>query len=163
VNRLTLLPRHRLAVERHAAAAYPEECCGVLVGRSLDDGAGHLVERVLSVDNERQDSRGNRYLIHPETVLAAEREARRSGLSIVGYYHSHPDHPAQPSDFDREHAWPHLSYVIVSVRRGEVADTRSWRLADDRTRFEEETLSAQPLSADRPLPVGRHRAAEESR
>lgn len=158
MSRLTLLPRHRLAVERHAAATYPEECCGVLVGRSLADGDGHLVERVLSVDNERQDSRGNRFLIHPETVLAAEREARRAGLSIVGYYHSHPDHPAQPSDFDREHAWPGLSYVIVSVRQGEVAEARSWRLTDDRTRFEEETLTV-----DQPLPAGARRAAEESR
>lgn len=141
MNRLTLLPRHRLAVERHAAAAYPEECCGVLVGRSLDDGEGHLVERVLSVDNERRDSRGNRYLIHPETVLAAEREARRSGLSIVGYYHSHPDHPAQPSDFDREHAWPGTSYLIVSVHQGRAVDCRSWKLRDDRTAFDEEPLA----------------------
>jgi proteasome lid subunit RPN8/RPN11 len=158
VSRLTLLPRHRLAIERHGAATYPEECCGVLIGRSREDGVGATVERLLSVDNERQDSRGNRFLIHPETVLAAEREARRAGLTIVGYYHSHPDHPAEPSEFDREHAWPGLSYVIVSVRQGEPDEMRSWRLTDDRERFEEETLTAEP-----PIPAGARRAAEENR
>lgn len=148
-TRLVLLPRHRLAVERHAAATYPEECCGVLVGRLLSggDGTETLVERVLPVDNERPESRVNRYLIHPETVLAAEKEARRLGLDVVGYYHSHPDHPSRPSEFDREHAWPGLSYVIVSVMGGEVAGTQSWRLDDDRSQFEEEELSQEiPLA-----------------
>lgn len=145
-SRLILLPRHSLAVDRHAAAAYPEECCGVLVGRPLAEGAGAgrletLVERILPVDNERQDSRENRYLIHPETVLAAEKEARRIDRQVVGYYHSHPDHPARPSEFDREHAWPGLSYVIVSVTEGSAAETRSWRLDDDRSRFLEEELT----------------------
>lgn len=139
-RRLVLMPRHRLAMENHAAATYPEECCGVLIGRATAEGDGALVERVRPVDNQRLDSRGNRYLIDPETVLAAEKEARNLGLEVLGYYHSHPDHPAVPSDFDREHAWPGQSYVIVSVREGEVADTRSWRLADDRDRFQEETL-----------------------
>lgn len=150
-HRLTLLPRHRLAVETHAAKSYPEECCGVLIGRPLGDGRGTLVERVLPVDNERQDSRNNRYLIHPETVLAAEKEARRLELDVVGYYHSHPDHPARPSEFDREHAWPGLSYVIVSVVDGEAEDTRSWRLDDDRARFGEEELTdvIPVLAADR--------------
>ncbi len=152
--RLVLLPRHRLAVERHAAATYPEECCGVLMGRPLGDGGGTLVERVRPVDNERADSRGNRYLMHPETVLAAEKEARRLGLGVVGYYHSHPDHPSRPSDFDREHAWPGLSYVIVAVADGEVADARSWRLTDDRSRFEQEELVHEVR-----LPAARRRPA----
>jgi proteasome lid subunit RPN8/RPN11 len=155
--RLVLLPRHRLAVERHAAATYPEECCGVLMGRPLGGGGGSLVERVRPVDNARADSRGNRYLLHPETVLAAEKEARRLGLRVVGYYHSHPDHPSRPSEFDREHAWPGLSYVIVSVRDGEVADARSWRLTDDRERFEQEELTSEV-----PLPVAIRRAAAGS-
>jgi len=147
-RRLVLMPRHRLAVETHAAATYPEECCGVLIGRALTDGSGTLVERVLPVDNERQDSRNNRYMIHPETVLAAEKEARRLGLDVVGYYHSHPDHPARPSEFDREHAWPGLSYVIVSVMDGTAEDTRSWRLEDDRSSFGEEELTPMiPVTA----------------
>jgi proteasome lid subunit RPN8/RPN11 len=138
MNRLVILPRHMLTIDRHASMSYPEECCGVLIGRSSGDTT--FVERVLSVGNERQDSRRNRFLISPETVLAAHKEARNLGLDIVGYYHSHPDHPARPSDFDREHAWPGLSYLIVSVQGGKVAEARSWRLADDRDRYEEEVV-----------------------
>lgn len=138
MNRLVILPRHMLTIDRHASMSYPEECCGVLIGRSSGDTT--FVERVLSVGNERQDSRHNRFLISPETVLAAHKEARNLGLDIVGYYHSHPDHPARPSDFDREHAWPGLSYLIVSVQGGKVAERRSWRLADERDRYEEEAV-----------------------
>ena len=129
---------------RHGEASYPEECCGFLIGRIVQNqsmGDSTIVERILSVENERQDSRHNRFLIHPETVLAAHKEARAAGLDVVGYYHSHPDHPARPSEFDREHAWPGLSYVIVSVAGGKVAETRSWRLSDDRERFERKRVS----------------------
>lgn len=138
MSRLVITPRHLLTINRHATVSYPEECCGVLIGRVQAECT--VVERVLSVGNERQDSRHNRFLINPETVLAAHKEARALGLDIVGYYHSHPDHPARPSDFDREHAWPGLSYLIVSVQKGKVAEARSWRLTDDRGRYEEETI-----------------------
>lgn len=138
MNRLIITPRHLQTIGRHAAMSYPEECCGVLIGQPQADAT--LVERVLSVGNERDESRQNRYLISPSTVLAAHREARALGLEIVGYYHSHPDHPARPSDFDREHAWPGVSYLIVSVQGGKVAETRSWRLSDDRLGFEEEAI-----------------------
>jgi len=114
----------------------------VLIGRSLDGAT--VVERLLSVGNERQDSRHNRYLISPETVLAAQKEARALGLDIVGYYHSHPDHPARPSDFDRENAWPWVSYLIVSVERRRVVDTRSWRLTEDGS-FAEEVIDQATL------------------
>jgi len=129
------------SIHRHAAASYPEECCGFLIGRA--DAASTMVERVAPAGNEREDSRHNRFLIHPEAVLAAHKEARALGLDVVGYYHSHPDHPARPSEFDREHAWPGLSYLIVSVRSGAVAEARSWRLTDDRERFEEEEISME--------------------
>jgi proteasome lid subunit RPN8/RPN11 len=101
MNRLVLSPRHLQAIRRHAASSYPEECCGVLIGHAGDGAAATLVERILSVSNEREDSRHNRYVISPETILAAQKEARGLGLEIVGYYHSHPDHPARPSEFDR--------------------------------------------------------------
>ena len=143
MSRLVISPRHLQTIGRHAAASYPDECCGVLIGRALE--AGTVVERVLSVGNERQDSRHNRYLISPETVLAAQKEARALGLDVVGYYHSHPDHPARPSDFDREHAWPWVSYLIVSVQKGKVADTRSWRLQEDRESFDEEVIDQAGL------------------
>jgi proteasome lid subunit RPN8/RPN11 len=138
MSRLVISTRHLHTAGRHASVSYPDECCGVLIGRSLGDTT--VVERVLSVGNERNDSRHNRYLINPETVLAAHKEARALGLDVVGYYHSHPDHPARPSDFDREHAWPGVSYLIVSVLKREVADIRSWRLADDREQFDEEEI-----------------------
>jgi proteasome lid subunit RPN8/RPN11 len=143
MSRLVISPRHLQTVGRHAAASYPDECCGVLIGRALGDAT--VVERVLSVGNERQDSRHNRYLISPETVLAAQKEARSLGLEVVGYYHSHPDHPARPSDFDREHAWPWVSYLIVAVQKGKVAEIRSWRLQEDRASFEEEVVDQAAL------------------
>jgi proteasome lid subunit RPN8/RPN11 len=143
MSRLVISPRHLQTLGRHAAASYPDECCGVLIGRALEEAT--VVERVLSVGNERQDSRHNRYLISPETVLAAQKEARALGLDVVGYYHSHPDHPARPSDFDREHAWPWVSYLIVSVQKGKVADMRSWRLQEERLSFEEEVIDQAAL------------------
>jgi len=130
------------AIGRHAVRTYPEECCGFLLG---EERAGTTrVDRVVPAANEREDSRHNRFVMNPETVLAAHKEARAAGLSVVGYYHSHPDHPAEPSEFDREHAWPGLSYLIVSVRRGQVDRARSWRLRDDRARFAEEHLASVP-------------------
>lgn len=138
MNRLLITPDHLRAIDRHGEQTYPEECCGFLIGRA--DAETTWVERLLPVDNERQDSRHNRYVINPETVLAAHKEARAAGADVVGYYHSHPDHPSKPSDFDREHAWPGLSYLIVSVQKGRAADARSWRLADDRDQFDEEII-----------------------
>jgi proteasome lid subunit RPN8/RPN11 len=130
------------AIGRHAVRTYPEECCGFLLGE--ERGVTTRVDRVVPAANERQDSRHNRFVMSPETVLAAHKEARAAGLSVVGYYHSHPDHPAEPSEFDREHAWPGLSYLIVAVRRGQVDRARSWRLRDDRERFQEEDLASVP-------------------
>jgi proteasome lid subunit RPN8/RPN11 len=141
LSRVLVSPRDLEAMGRHGEAAYPEECCGFLIGRAEEEET--VIERVLSADNERQDSRHNRFLIHPETVLAAHKEARAAGLDVVGYYHSHPDHPARPSEFDREHAWPGLSYVIISVADGKVAEARSWRLSDGRDRFEEEAVEKE--------------------
>jgi len=147
-------------IRAHGEASYPEECCGVLVGRiersgGVADPAHVRVVRLVGAENEReQESRYNRYLIPPEVILRTEREARTEGLDIVGYYHSHPDHPSKPSDFDREHAWPGYSYLIVSVRGdgsaggGRARDERSWRLSNDRKRFNEEPIGcpAQPAA-----------------
>jgi proteasome lid subunit RPN8/RPN11 len=149
MNRLLITPDHRQTIDRHGEASYPEECCGFLIGQASGDAT--VVERVLPVANERQDSRHNRYVISPETVLAAHKEARAAGADVVGYYHSHPDHPSRPSDFDREHAWPGLSYLIVSVQQGRAADARSWRLADDRDRFDEEVIDQAAGSPAAPL------------
>jgi proteasome lid subunit RPN8/RPN11 len=122
----------------HLSRAYPEEGCGVLLGR--DRGDAREVARAVLIQNWREDSKHNRYLIAPEQFLAAEREAQDAALDVVGFFHSHPDHPARPSGFDLEHAWPFYSYLIVSVEHGQATDMRAWRLAEDRSGFEPETL-----------------------
>jgi len=96
---------------------------------------------VLRLANERVDERERRFFISPQQVLMAERRARQDGLLLLGFYHSHPDHPAIPSEYDRQHALPWYSYVIVSVQGGEPGELRSWRLRDDRSAFDEEPLT----------------------
>ncbi len=137
-----LLLNEKLAkgIRAHGAGTYPHECCGALLG--LDSEAGREVRVLFQLVNRRTDSPRNRFSVTPEDVLDAERAARDAGLDVVGWYHSHPDHPAIPSEFDREHAWPWYSYVIVSVAKGEAQTLASWRLADDRMRFEPEKISA---------------------
>jgi proteasome lid subunit RPN8/RPN11 len=164
VSRLVLSARHGAAIEQHAAAVYPEECCGVLVGRPLDGGErGALVEQILPARNDRLESRHNRFLIPPEVVLAAHKEARARGLDVVGYYHSHPDHPAVPSEFDREHAWPGLAYLIVAVDKGRAVERRSWRLTADRERFEEEPVEDLSRRAETGRRPARRRDARSDR
>lgn len=133
------------AVRAHVVRTYPEEGCGVLLGRQV--GEDRFVERAIGFENARADSRHNRYLIAPDQFLIAEREARSRGLDVVGVFHSHPDHPARPSSFDLEHAWPYYSYLILSVIGGEVAEARAWRLADDRAAFNPEELDMTAVPA----------------
>lgn len=135
---LTLTPNQERDIRRHGEETYPQECCGFLLGRAEGDAKNAV--RLLRARNERKDAARNRYLISPEAYLHAERTAVREGLDIVGFYHSHPDAPARPSEFDRSHALPWCSYVIVSVREGESRELLSWILSDDYTRFDPETL-----------------------
>jgi len=128
-----------------AGTGYPEETCGVLVGR--DDNGVRQVERMEPVGNQRTDERRRRYLIDADALRRIEAEAAASGLDVIGFYHSHPDHPAVPSAFDREHAWPWYSYVIVPVMAGEAGALRAWRLQDDRDAFIEETISVDSTDA----------------
>ncbi len=129
--------------ERDALRRYPSECCGILVGRpEPGEGAVRVLE-VIPAENRRNDRPESRYLIAPEEVLAAQKRARSSGLEIVGYYHSHPDLSARPSPFDRETAWPDVSYLILSLRDGRVAEVRSWRLAEAGGGFEEEPVECR--------------------
>lgn len=147
VTCLVITDRHLAAVERHCAQSYPEEACGILVGTFLaGELEGALVETILPVRNDRPDRRERRYSIDPKALLAAQKQARSQGLDVVGYYHSHPDSPARPSELDREHAWPGVSYLIVSVDRAGVTGARSWRLRDDHAAFDEEQL-LEPAAA----------------
>ena len=144
---LRLPARVAQRVHAHLLGAYPEEGCGVLLGREL--GASREVVLAIPSENQSADSRANRYVIAPEQVLSAEREGRVLGLDVIGFFHSHPDHPPRPSAFDLEHAWPYYSYLIVSLERGRVAETRSWRMVEERTRFEPETVEILPVGDSR--------------
>ncbi|MCE2559409.1 MAG: M67 family metallopeptidase [Acidobacteria bacterium] len=150
---IELSPDDLARIRAHGEATYPEECCGILVGSTEKATGGNgvvlaRVVRLVGAENTREDeNRHNRYLIPPEVILRTEREARADGLDVVGYYHSHPDHPSRPSDFDRDHAWPGYSYLIVSVREGRARDERSWRLSDDRSRFDEEPIQCPESGA----------------
>lgn len=122
-------------IHAHGEQAYPEEGAGFLIG---NDGS---VEDILPLDNAREDgARHNRFLIAPEDYLRAELTADRLGLSLIGVFHSHPDHPNRPSEYDREWAQPFFSYIITTVNKGKAVASRSWRLLDDRSKFEEEEI-----------------------
>ncbi|HEY9404118.1 MAG TPA: M67 family metallopeptidase [Pyrinomonadaceae bacterium] len=128
------------AIRRQGEAEYPHECCGLLIGRMAADNRKTVAE-VYPVSNAReQEARHNRSLILPGEYVRGERYARGRGLEVVGNYHSHPDHPAEPSQFDLDHAWPTWSYIIVSVGGGQARDLRSWEMRADRSRFDEEEI-----------------------
>ena len=115
--------------------AYPNECCGFLVGE-VDKAGVKTVKDVQAIDNSREDGEQyHRFLITPEDMMRAEQTARSMKLDVVGFYHSHPDHPAAPSEYDKDHALPFYSYVIVSVKQGKADELTSWELTLDRKEF----------------------------
>jgi len=121
-----------ISLRRHGEETYPHECCGVLLGRFGDDGDGSVTKTVSSVapcGNTRADSPHNRYNIDPRELIRIQREGRERGEDIVGFYHSHPDHPARwsPTDLAEAH-WFGCSYVITSVEKGAAAITNSFEL-----------------------------------
>ena len=121
-------------IRRHAADTYPHECCGALIG-SADQ-----VSEVFGLPNTTDEGPRRRFLIRPQDYRAAEARAGTAGRELLGFYHSHPDHPARPSAYDLEHAWPVFAYVIISVREGTPGAITSWRLRDDRTGFDEQKI-----------------------
>jgi proteasome lid subunit RPN8/RPN11 len=125
-------------IRGHGERAYPSECCGVLVGRLDGDGVKEVARLAPAVNRRTDDP--HRYLIAPDDLRRLELELRTEDLEIVGYYHSHPDHPAVPSAFDAEHAWPWYSYLIVKVDAGRGAEVASWLLDDDRPIMRSEPL-----------------------
>jgi proteasome lid subunit RPN8/RPN11 len=126
-------------IRRHLERGYPYEHCGILVGR-VEDGAV-IVEEMREARNLVTDRAADRYEIDPRDQLAVERQLCADGRSVVGYYHSHPDHPARPSETDIRLAWPATVYVIASIEKGALVAATAWRLADgDEKRFEEVAL-----------------------
>lgn len=150
------------SIRRHGARDYPNECCGAMLGVEAD-GTKEVIA-LAPLTNLRSDpdraaallplaspgleSERNRFLIDPSDVLKMEREAQARELDIIGFYHSHPDHPARPSDYDRDHAFPWYSYVIIAVQAGQPGPFASFTLREDRSSFEEEAIEvvagAQP-------------------
>jgi proteasome lid subunit RPN8/RPN11 len=124
-------------IRRQGERAYPAECCGALVGRVL--GQVKQVVRLAPAVNRRTDD-PHRYLIASDDLRRLETELKAEGLDIVGYYHSHPDHPPRPSNYDTEHAWPWYSYMIVRVEQGRAAEMASWVLDDERPVMHPESL-----------------------
>lgn len=130
----------RVQMHAHGERDYPYECCGLMLGR-FADGRKQVVE-TYAISNAREEAaKRNRFLIRPEELMRGETYARDKGLDVVGFYHSHPDDVAVPSQYDLEHAWPTYSYIVMSVEKGRAVDLRSWEMEADRSRFNEEVIS----------------------
>ncbi|NES25492.1 MAG: M67 family metallopeptidase [Symploca sp. SIO3E6] len=155
---LKLHTNHLQAIQAHAESTYPEECCGILIGHQQGDNKT-LIE-VFPTENswnneaadifssretiaQSQTSRRNRFTIAPAVMLQAQKNARDRQLDIIGIYHSHPDYPAVPSEFDRAIAWPQYSYIIVSVQQGIANELKSWSLDKDH-QFQPEEIMTIP-------------------
>ena len=138
---IQLTDDQRNDITTHGERDYPYECCGLLLGK-FEEGGVKAVSEIYPISNAREEqAKRNRFLIRPEELMRGERYAAAKGLEVVGFYHSHPDHPAVPSQYDLEHAWPTLSYIVVSVSAGAAGDLRSWEMLPDRSRFVEEEIA----------------------
>ncbi len=138
---LVLGPGVADAIRAHGRETYPHECCGAILGR---DG---VATEACPLPNTTEEGPRRRFLVRPDDYRAAEERASRHGLALLGFYHSHPDHPARPSQYDLDHAWPVFAYVILSVAGGAPREMTAWRLSDDRERFEEEILTEEVLKS----------------
>lgn len=131
----------------HGESDYPYECCGLMLGKF--EGGQKTVLETYPISNAREEAaKRNRFLIRPEELMRGEKYAREQGFDVVGFYHSHPDDVAVPSQYDLEHAWPTYSYIVMSVEKARAVDLRSWEMESDRSRFNEEEILA-------PAPSGR--------
>jgi proteasome lid subunit RPN8/RPN11 len=131
---LTISDRVDREIRAHGQQTYPHECCGALVGRD------NQVTAFVALPNTTEEGPRRRFLVRPADYREAERRASELGAELVGFYHSHPDHPARPSQYDLDHAWPTFAYIIVAVAAGAAADMTVWFLKDDRSIFEEGSL-----------------------
>jgi proteasome lid subunit RPN8/RPN11 len=134
-QQLTISSEVDAGIRRHGQETYPHECCGALVGR---DGA---VTAIVALPNTTDEGPRRRFMVRPSDYQLAERRATELGGELLGFYHSHPDHPARPSQYDLDHAWPTFAYIIVAVAAGAAAEMTVWYLQEDRSRFEEGSLN----------------------
>ena len=143
---ITIAEPHLTEMHAHGERDYPYECCGLILGR-FADGRKQVVETYPISNAREEQAKRNRFLIRPEELMRGEKYAREKGLDVVGFYHSHPDDRAVPSQYDLEHAWPTYSYIVMSVEKGRAVDLQSWEMEADRSRFNEEEIVT-------PLPLG---------
>jgi len=158
-GRLTITSAVDAAIRRHGQETYPHECCGALVGR---DG---FVSAIVALPNTTDEGPRRRFLVRPSDYQLSERRATELGGELLGFYHSHPDHPARPSQYDLDHAWPTFAYIIVAVAAGgeslprqspegaTAGDMTVWYLQEDRSRFEEGSLNHGENSHPDPAPA----------
>lgn len=136
---ITIANEQLQEIREHGVRDHPYECCGLLLGRFT--GEGKVVNETYPISNAREESaKRNRFLIEPEELMRGERYARDRRLEVIGFYHSHPDCPAVPSQYDLEHAWPTYSYIIVSTTATAATDLFSWEQEPDRSRFNPEEI-----------------------
>jgi len=133
-RRLTIGAAVDAGIRAHGQQTYPHECCGALLGRD------NRVTDLLELPNTTEEGPRRRFLVRPSDYRQAEARATELGVELLGFYHSHPDHPARPSQYDLDHAWPTFAYIIVAVAQGAATDMTVWYLKDDRSSFEEGTL-----------------------
>ena len=131
---LTISPAVDAAIRQHGVETYPNECCGALYG------SNGVVTDTFALPNVTEEGPRRRFRVSDKDYMKTERRASELGAELLGFYHSHPDHPARPSQYDLDHALPTFSYIIVSVRDGKPEDMTSWRLRDDRSAFDPEEL-----------------------
>jgi proteasome lid subunit RPN8/RPN11 len=135
MRRVILGPGVAAAIRRHGEETYPHECCGALIGTA------ELIAAAVALPNTTEEGPRRRFLVRPGDYRLAEQRATELGGELLGFYHSHPDHPARPSQFDLDHAWPNFAYIIVAVASGAARDMTVWFLEDDRSRFDEGELN----------------------
>jgi proteasome lid subunit RPN8/RPN11 len=145
--RLTITSGVDAAIRIHGQETYPHECCGALVGR------GGFVTAIVALPNTTDEGPRRRFMVRPSDYQLAERRATELGGELLGFYHSHPDHPARPSQYDLDHAWPTFAYIIVAVADGAATDMTVWYLQEDRSRFEEGSLNHGENSHSDPTPA----------
>jgi proteasome lid subunit RPN8/RPN11 len=140
-----LTTQHIAAINAHGEETFPHECCGFMLGKLAGDDDA-TVAKLVRAENTRHDSLRNRFEIDPGEFMRTDKAARAEKLDIVGFYHSHPDAPARPSEYDRERAWPGYCYVITSIISGKAADLTNWRLAEDRSGFIKDEIVTETVN-----------------
>jgi len=133
-----LTAEQKIQIESEGAAAYPNECCGIMYGRDLS--GRRIVEELEAVENAFESGEQyHRFSISGEMLMRAEKKCT-GGKMVLGFYHSHPDHPSRPSEYDREHAWPFYSYVIVAIHQKQPKDMTCWLLDEVSEQFVSQTI-----------------------